>query len=67
MPLTVNSLDVIEFIVGTKYFAILYDGVAVAEKMYLKGGHLSTVFSCPLQRPYKAPGLEYAALIFLCC
>ena len=67
MSLTVNSLDVIEFILGTKYFAILYDGIAVAEKMYLKGGHLSTMFSCPLQRPYKTLGLECTALIFLCC
>ena len=65
--LTVNSLDVIEFILGTKNLAILYDGIPVAEVMGLKVGHLSTMFLCTLRRPYKIPGLELAALIFLCC
>ena len=62
----VNSLDVIEFILGTKKFAILYDGVSIAERMGQKGGHLSTMFLFTLQRPYKTPGLEPTALIFLC-
>ena len=35
--------------------------------MGLKGEHLSTIFLCTLQRPYKTPGLEPTALIFLCC
>ena len=35
--------------------------------MGLKGGHLSTMFLCTLQIPYKTPGLEPTALIFLCC
>ena len=61
------SIDVIEFILGTKNFAILYDGVSIAEKIGLKGGHLSTIFLCTLQRPYKTPSLEPAALIILCC
>ena len=47
-------------------FAILYDGVTIAERVGLKGGHLSTMFLCTLQRPYKTPGLEPAVLIFLC-
>ena len=47
--------------------AILYDGVPIAERMGLKGGHLSTMFLCTLQIPYKTPGLEPTALIFLCC
>ena len=49
MPSTVNSLDVIEFILGTKTFAILYDGVSIADRIGLKGGHLSTtslIFLC---------------------
>ena len=67
VSLTMNSLDVIESILGTKNFAILYDGVPIAEKMGLKGGHLSTMFLCTLQRPYRIPGLEPTAFIFLCC
>ena len=66
VSLTVNSLDVLEFILGTKNFAILYDGVPIAERMSLKGGHPSTMFLYTLQRPYKIPGLEPRALIFLC-
>ena len=66
VSLTVNSLDVIEFILGTKNFTILYDSVPVAERMDPKGGHLS-MFLCTLQRPYETPGLEPTALIFLCC
>ena len=60
-----NSLDVIEFILETKNFAILYDDVPIAERMGLKGGHL--LFLCTLQRPYKTLGLEPTALIVLCC
>ena len=66
MSLTVNSLDVIQFILGTENFIILYDCVPVAERMGLKEGHLSTIFLCTLQRPYKTAGLEPTALIFLC-
>ena len=62
-----NSLDVIEFILRTKNFAILYDGIPIAERMGLKRGYLSTMFLCTLQRPYKTPGLEPADLIFLYC
>ena len=65
--LTVNSLDVIEFILGTKNFEILYDGLPMAERMRLKGGHLHTMFLCTLQRPYKTPGLEPTTVIFLYC
>ena len=39
-----NSVDVIEFILGTKNFAILYDSIPIAERMGLKRGHLSTMF-----------------------
>ena len=46
-----NSLDVMKFILGTKNFAILYDGIPIAERTSLKGGHLSTMFLCTLQRP----------------
>ena len=67
MSLTVNSLDVIEFILGTKNVAILYDDVSVAESMSLKRGYLSTVFLCLLQRPYEIQALEPTALIFLHC
>ena len=67
MSLTVNSLDVIEFILGTKNVAILYDDVLVAESMSLKRGYLSTVFLCLLQRPYEIQALEPTALIFLHC
>ena len=35
--------------------------------MGLKGGHLSIMFLCTLQRSYKTPGLEPTALVFLCC
>ena len=56
-----NSLDVIEFVLGTKNFAILYDGIPIAERMGLKGGHLTTMFLSTLQRPYKTPGLEPTA------
>ena len=35
--------------------------------MGLKRGHLSTMFLCTLQRPYKIPDVDPAALIFLCC
>ena len=35
--------------------------------MGLKGGQLSTMFLCILQSPYKVPGLEPTALVFLCC
>ena len=62
-----NSLDVIKFILETKNFEILYDRIAIAERMGIKGGHLCTMFSCNLQRPYKIPGFEPTALIFLCC
>ena len=44
VSLTVNSIDVIEFILGTKNFAILYDGVPIAEKIGLKGGHYLLYF-----------------------
>ena len=64
MSLTANSTDVIEFILGTKNFAILYDGVPIAERMDLNRGHVSTRFLCTLKRPYKTPSLEDAALIF---
>ena len=40
----VNSLDVIEFVLGTKYFITLYHGIAIPERMGLKGGYLSTDF-----------------------
>ena len=63
--MTANLLDIIKFITGSKNFAILYDDVPIAEKMGLKGGHLSTMFLCTLPRPYKIPGLEPTALIFL--
>ena len=53
-----NSLDVLEFILGIKNFVILYDNVPLAEKMGLKGGHLSIIFLCTLQKPYKTTGLE---------
>ena len=39
-----NSVDVIEFILGTRNFAILYDSIPIAERMGLKRGHLSTMF-----------------------
>ena len=65
MSLTLDSLDVIKFILGTKNFAISYDGVPIAERMGPKRGRLSTMFLCTLQRPYKIPGLEPAALILL--
>ena len=61
-----NSLDVIEFILRTKNFAIIHDSVPIAERMSLKGGHLFAMFLCTLQRPYKIPGLEPTALIFCC-
>ena len=61
-----NSLDVIELILGIKIFAISYDGVPVAERMGLKEG-IYLLFLCALQRPYKTPGLEPTPLIFLCC
>ena len=67
MSLTVNSIDVTEVILKTKNFGTLYDGVPIAERMGLKGGHLSTMFSCTLQKPYKTPGLDPTASIFLCC
>ena len=35
--------------------------------MSLKGGHLSTMFLCTLQRPYKTQGLQPTVLSFLCC
>ena len=53
-------------ILGTENFTILYDCVPIAERMGLKEGHLSTIFLCTLQRPYKTAGLEPTALIFLC-
>ena len=59
-----NSLDVIEFILRTKNFAIIHDSVPIAERMSLKGGHLFAMFLCTLQRLYKIPGLEPTALIF---
>lgn len=42
---------------------MLDDGVTIAERMGLKGGHISTMFLCNLQRPYKIQDLEPAALI----
>ena len=39
-----NSLDVIEIIIGTKSLAIVYDGLSKAEITVLRGGHLSTMF-----------------------
>ena len=44
MSLTVNSLDVMKFILGTKNFAVLYDNVPITKRKGLKGGHLSTMF-----------------------
>ena len=75
-----NSLDVTEFITENENFAILFDGVPIADIIGLKGGHLSTMFLCTLQRsfktpgleirtlkrPYKTPGFHPTALIFLC-
>ena len=49
---------------GTKNFAILCDGVPIAERMGPKREHLSTMFLYTLQRPYKIPGFELAGLIF---
>ena len=46
-----------EFILGTKNFGILCDGVLISEGMGLKRGYVSTMFLCTLQRPYKLPGL----------
>ena len=45
MPLTVNSLNLIEFVLGTKH---IFDGVQIAKRMCLKGGHLSTMSLCTL-------------------
>ena len=42
---------------------MLDDGVTIAERMGLKGEHISTVFLCNFQRPYKILDLEPAALI----
>ena len=67
MSLTVNSLDVVKSILGTKNFAILCDGVPIAERMGPKREHLSTMFLYTLQRPYKIPGFELAGLIFFYC
>ena len=64
--LTMNSLHIIEFILGTKYFAVFYNSVPIVEKMSLKGGRRSTMFLSTLQRPYKIPGVEPTALISLC-
>ena len=64
----VNSLDVTEFILGTKSFAVSHEGVPIAERMDLKGGHLLlSMFLCTLKRRYKTPGPEPTALIFLFC
>ena len=65
LGLTVNLLDVIEVTLGTENFTILFDGIPIAKRMCLKGGHKSTMFLCTLQKPYKIPGLEPTALIFL--
>ena len=62
----VNSLDVIEFVLGTKYFITLYHGIAIAERMGLKGGYLSTDFMY-FTKTIKTLALEPTALIFLCC
>lgn len=48
MPLTVNSLNLIEFVLGTKHVEIIFDGVQIAKRMCLKGGHLSTMSLCTL-------------------
>ena len=75
-----NSLDVTEFITENENFAILFDGVPIADIIGLKGRHLSTMFLCTLHRSFKTPGLEIrtlkrtyktqgfhpTALIFLC-
>ena len=66
MSLTVNSLDVIEFILG-KIIPIFSDGVPVAERIGPKGWHLFTMFLFTLQKPYKKPGAEHTALISSCC
>ena len=38
--------------------SLSYDSIPIAEKMGLRGGHLSTMFLCTLKTPYKTPGLE---------
>ena len=63
MSLTDNALDVIKFILGNKN-VFSYHGVPIAEGMGLKGGHLSTIFLCTSQRPYKTLGHFPTALIF---
>ena len=69
MPSTVNSLDVIEFILGTKTFAILYDGVSIAGRIGLKGGHLCTtslIFLCcsTLRAPDDLKDSKYSLIRF---
>lgn len=44
-----NSLDATDFILGTKHFSILYDGVPITEIMDLKGEHVSTMVLCTLK------------------
>ena len=39
-----KTKSVFEFILGTKYLAISYDGIPIAEVMGLKVGHLSSMF-----------------------
>ena len=64
VSLTVNSLDIIEFILGTTLFAILHDGVPIAIRMGLNEGRLSNML---LHTKTIIPGLESTTLNFLWC
>ena len=55
--LTLNSLHVTKFILGTKSFWNFNDGVPIIERQGLKGRHLPTMFLCTLQGPQKIPVL----------
>ena len=55
--LTVNSLDVTQLILGTKKFAILYNGYPIVGTMCPNGEYLSNMFQCTLQRSCKIPDL----------
>ena len=60
-----NSLIVRQVSIGTRNLAILKVGVPVAANIVLKGGQTSTIAFCNLQRPYKTPGIDPTALMFL--
>ena len=70
MSLIANSLDVVQFILETKHFEFLYDGVPIAEQIGVKGAYFlfpCTLYDYVLPRLCKISGLELAACIFSCC